>query len=242
MAAFYGTVAVLCPHHCTCHIRPLFVVAWQERLQVQQTPLLRARAPRSVAPVDVRGQLSYKSTADVVRTTMRQEGLRGLYKGYGATVMSFGPYSALYFTLYEEFKAASRTATGATKDADLPFVAFLLSGMTAGGAASFATNPLDLVKLRLQVQRSQRHAMTPAAAHTGALRGEGAALKRSKSSPPENYRGMWDGLVRVSKAEGVIGLWRGAGARMLFHAPASAITIASFEHCRLLWSSVLHPP
>ena len=194
-------------------------------------------APEHRLPPAVRSRGVFQTAVHI----SRHEGFRALYSGVAPTLAMAVPATVLYFTLYEEFKAASRTATGATKDADLPFVAFLLSGMTAGGAASFATNPLDLVKLRLQVQRSQRHAATPAAAHTGVLRGEGAALKRSKSSPPENYRGMWDGLVRVSKAEGVRGLWRGAGARMLFHAPASAITIASFEHCRLLWSSVLHP-
>lgn len=29
----------------------------------------------------------------------RVDGLRGLYRGYGATLLSFGPFSALFFTL-----------------------------------------------------------------------------------------------------------------------------------------------
>ena len=32
----------------------------------------------------------------------KQEGLRGIYKGYWATLLSFGPFSALYFGLYEK--------------------------------------------------------------------------------------------------------------------------------------------
>lgn len=32
---------------------------------------------------------------------LRHEGIRGLYRAYGATVMSFGPFSALYFVFYE---------------------------------------------------------------------------------------------------------------------------------------------
>ena len=32
------------------------------------------------------------------------EGARGLYRAYGATVMSFGPFSALYFLFYEKLK------------------------------------------------------------------------------------------------------------------------------------------
>lgn len=35
---------------------------------------------------------------------MRTEGARGLYRAYGATVMSFGPFSALYFLFYEMLK------------------------------------------------------------------------------------------------------------------------------------------
>lgn len=36
---------------------------------------------------------------------MKMEGLRGLYKAYGATVLSFGPFSGLYFMFYEKIKA-----------------------------------------------------------------------------------------------------------------------------------------
>jgi len=35
---------------------------------------------------------------------MRTEGLRGIYKAYAATVLSFGPFSALYFMFYEKLK------------------------------------------------------------------------------------------------------------------------------------------
>lgn len=36
---------------------------------------------------------------------MKSEGLRGLYKAYGATVLSFGPFSGLYFMFYETVKS-----------------------------------------------------------------------------------------------------------------------------------------
>ena len=46
----------------------------------------------------------YKSDRDAIRQIMRHEGVRGLYKAYWATVMSFGPFSALYFMFYETAK------------------------------------------------------------------------------------------------------------------------------------------
>ena len=45
--------------------------------------------------------LHYKGSADALRTIMRTEGLKGVYKGYGATLLSFGPFSAFYFLAYE---------------------------------------------------------------------------------------------------------------------------------------------
>lgn len=45
--------------------------------------------------------MNYKGSVDAVRTIMRNEGLRGIYKGYGATLLSFGPFSAFHFLFYE---------------------------------------------------------------------------------------------------------------------------------------------
>lgn len=58
----------------------------KERLQVQSAALSTHR---------------YNGSFDAFRTILRQEGLRGLYKGYAATVYSFGPFSAIYFGLFE---------------------------------------------------------------------------------------------------------------------------------------------
>jgi hypothetical protein len=40
-----------------------------------------------------------------LRSIFREEGVRGVYRGYGATLFSFGPFSALYFVFYEEVSA-----------------------------------------------------------------------------------------------------------------------------------------
>ena len=44
----------------------------------------------------------YKGSFDALLQICRQEGVRGIYKGYGATLLTYGPFSALYFFLYEE--------------------------------------------------------------------------------------------------------------------------------------------
>ncbi|KAL8440370.1 hypothetical protein Efla_000258 [Eimeria flavescens] len=85
---------------------------------------------------------------------MRGEGLRSLYRGYGATLLSFGPFSALFFTLNHQFsQAASRllppaVSPGSSANAPRrPFIDATAAAAAAAGAA-FVTAPLDKVKLR----------------------------------------------------------------------------------------------
>jgi len=47
---------------------------------------------------------TYKNDIDAISKILKGEGLRGIYKAYGATVFSFGPFSALYFLFYENLK------------------------------------------------------------------------------------------------------------------------------------------
>jgi hypothetical protein len=42
---------------------------------------------------------------NALMTIIKQEGLRGLYRGYGATLGFFGTHSAFYFAMYEYLKS-----------------------------------------------------------------------------------------------------------------------------------------
>jgi hypothetical protein len=95
------------------------------------------------------GKIYYRNTLDAVQTIARTGRLGGLYKGYAATLLSFGPFSALYFMFYEKAKAFAQKQLAAE---ELPAQYTLASAAAAGATASFLTNPLDLVKLRLQVR------------------------------------------------------------------------------------------
>eukprot|EP00939_MAST-03C_sp_MAST-3C-sp1_P004627 g4627.t1 len=109
----------------------------KERLQVQE----------------LGGAHNYRGNIDAVRTIWRTEGLTGAYKGYLATILSFGPQSAFMFTFYEQMKRFSRSVLDVHADAEMPFAAHLFNSVVAGCGAALVTNPLDMVKLRLQVQR-----------------------------------------------------------------------------------------
>ena len=70
---------------------PIDVV--KERMQVQQKIILTASTETTV---------HYRNTAHAFQTIWRNEGIRGVYKGYGASLWSYGPFSALFFLFYEK--------------------------------------------------------------------------------------------------------------------------------------------
>ncbi|KAG7398935.1 hypothetical protein PHYBOEH_010040 [Phytophthora boehmeriae] len=179
----------------------------KERMQVQGHPLVTSGAAGSS------GKLYYHNTLDALQTIARTEQLGGLYKGYTATLFSFGPFSALYFMFYEEAKVFAQKRLDTH---ELPAHYTLASAAIAGASASFLTNPLDLIKLRLQVQR--------------AYASEGNSVA---------YRGIVEGLMQVARTEGILALYKGAGARVAFHAPSTAITMSLFESCRRVFASFL---
>ena len=176
----------------------------KERMQVQ-----------AVLPPN--SSLHYNSTIHAITTIARTEGLRGIYRGYGATLASFGPYSAFYLSIYEQLKEV-QASFYRVPSAALPFHSFLLAGAIAGGAAAFITNPLDLAKLRLQVQRAQRQSQAAGGGSSGA----GSGLEFG-------YKNLVDGMRKVVAESGWKGLWKGVGARVLFFMPSSALNIAIFD-------------
>lgn len=65
---------------------------------------------------------AYNSSIQATRHILREEGIRGIYRGYGATLASYGPFSCVYFLLYEELKANS---TSWYKGREIPFLHIL---------------------------------------------------------------------------------------------------------------------
>ena len=89
----------------------------------------------------------YKGGWDALQKIARNEGLlSGIYKGYGATLASFGPFSAFYFVFYERFKVWSQEyldgGDAIASNSDLPFHWILFSSASAGALASWITSPL----------------------------------------------------------------------------------------------------
>jgi hypothetical protein len=199
---------------CTIYV-PVDVV--KERMQVQQRLNFESSSTTH-----------YRGSWDAIKSISRTEGLRGIYKGYWATLASFGPFSALYFMFYERFKEMARERHQITishrrmEDANLPFLQLVSCSAGAGALASWLTSPLDMAKLRLQVQRGRLASMS------------------SNEGVNAQYSGMVDCLQKVYRDEfGLRGLFRGAFARVLHVVPATAVTMSCYEKCRSMYANAL---
>jgi len=192
----------------------------KERLQVQHTTYHESSD-------------AYKGSLDALKRIAKTEGLSGIYKGYAATLASFGPFSALYFVFYEKSKAETRQylfgnseePVGSLNNRHIPFSWLILCSASSGALASWLTSPLDMAKLRLQVQRGESY-----------KRGNVAT---TSSSSILAYRGVLDCLQTVYRQSGIRGLFRGAGARVCFYAPATGVTMSCYDACRSFVSKLL---
>uniref|UniRef100_A0A8C9F2A7 Solute carrier family 25 member 13 n=1 Tax=Pavo cristatus TaxID=9049 RepID=A0A8C9F2A7_PAVCR len=74
------------------------------------------------------GELMYKNSFDCFKKVLRYEGFFGLYRAFSPTLDKF-----------------------MSKDGSVPLAAEILAGGCAGGSQVIFTNPLEIVKIRLQV-------------------------------------------------------------------------------------------
>ena len=92
---------------------------------------------------------SYRNTADALQTIFRAEGVRGLYVGLVPTIASNVPFSAIYYMLYTRIQSRlQRHASSATMS---PTAQNFSSSMVAAVGATLVTQPLDVVRTRMQL-------------------------------------------------------------------------------------------
>ncbi|XP_062400940.1 mitochondrial S-adenosylmethionine carrier protein [Sardina pilchardus] len=90
------------------------------------------------------------NTYQVLLATLRQEGVKGLYRGYGSTVLREIPFSLVQFPLWEYLKSLWSWRQGHTLDSWQAAVC----GAFAGGIAAFVTTPLDVAKTRIMLAKA----------------------------------------------------------------------------------------
>lgn len=146
----------------------------------------------------------YASLRSGIRDIARDEGLVGFFQGLGAGIGQILPYMGLFFSAYETLRPS-------LADLALPFGSGdATAGVLAGVFAKTGVFPVDLIRKRLQVQ--------------GPTRGRYAG-----GLIPVYSKSVWGTGRAIVVAEGWRGLYRGLGVGLAKSAPASAITMWTYE-------------
>jgi len=156
-------------------------------------------------------KLQHKNSKQAFFYIWRTEGLGSLFSYAHVALLRDMPFSAIYFSTYELLKYVQLEFR---QGQPLHPIHHFVSGGLSGLLATTVTIPLDVVKTKLQTQ---------------------AAL------PPSDriYRGVFHAFKDIAQKEGLAGLTRGLGARVLYLTPASAIVFSTYEQYKKVLSKIM---
>lgn len=145
----------------------------------------------------------YTGIGNCFKRVIAEEGPKELWRGNAANVIRYFPTQALNFSFKDFYKR-----TFCPYNPDTEFFKFFLGNLASGGAAGATSMlfvyPLDFARTRL-----------------GADVGKGAAERQ--------FNGLADCLVKIAKADGVQGLYRGLGVSIAGIIPYRASYFGLFD-------------
>jgi solute carrier family 25 aspartate/glutamate transporter 12/13 len=146
-------------------------------------------------------QILYRNSWDCFRKVVANEGAIGLYRGLLPQLVGVAPEKAIKLTMNDLMRGVLRNKA----DGSLSLVSESLAGGCAGASQVIFTNPLEIVKIRLQVQ--------------------GEALRLNPGTVKQ-------GAASIVRELGLTGLYKGAGACLLRDIPFSAIYFTAYSHLK----------
>ncbi|KAL7857726.1 hypothetical protein AOLI_G00178280 [Acnodon oligacanthus] len=128
---------------------PIDVVSQQLMMQGQGEHLTRFKLKPKIVMATSKNNMTFGQTKDIVVQIFAADGFRGFYRGYVASLLTYIPNSALWWPFYHFYaEQMSRLAPSNCPHLLLQAVA----GPMAAATASTITNPMDVVRARVQVE------------------------------------------------------------------------------------------
>ncbi|KAG8175154.1 hypothetical protein JTE90_012993 [Oedothorax gibbosus] len=159
---------------------------------------------------------SYNGLGNAVSTIIKEEGVRGLYRGVTPNCWGAGASWGFYFLFYNAIKAwmlesSNKKTLGAGSH--------MLAAAEAGVITLFITNPIWVVKTRMCLQYSTSTGLPPS----------------------KHYTGMLDALVKVYRHEGIPGMYKGLIPGM-FGVSHGALQFCAYEEMKKKYISYYQLP
>lgn len=180
---------------------PLDVLKTRLQSDFYQAQLKSLRAAHPIPPasssllaIPRTGMLHFKETLQILGSIHVHEGWRALFKGLGPNLTGVVPARAINFYVYGNGKRILSDYFGHTDPTVVPWNIHLTAAAIAGIATGTATNPIWLVKTRLQLDKS----------NASNIPGRG-----------RQYQHSWDCIKQTVRDEGIRGLYRGLSASYL---------------------------
>ena len=176
---------------------PLDVLKTRLQSDFYQTQIATSRAVRGVhSPAALSlprsALLHFQETFQILFSIHRVEGWRALFKGLGPNLTGVVPARAINFWAYGNGK---RFISGHFNNGQETAWVHLCAAATAGLVTGTATNPIWLIKTRLQLDKSEAEK-------------QGTGIGRQ-------YKNALDCLKQTVRTEGIKGLYRGLSASYL---------------------------
>lgn len=160
------------------------------RSQLMQSRLAAGITPQTHLNPLRSGLLHFRETFQILGSVHRQEGYRALFKGLGPNLIGVVPARSINFFVVGNGKRI--IADYGNKGVESDWVV-MLAAILAGITTSTVTNPIWLIKTRLQLDKQV------------------ASEKRAG----RRYRNSWDCIKQVLRQEGLRGLYKGMSASYL---------------------------
>ncbi|KAJ3327135.1 hypothetical protein HDU76_012339 [Blyttiomyces sp. JEL0837] len=142
------------------------------------------------------------TTVQTIQKILREEGPQGFWKGIvPALILVINPI--IQYTVFERLKDMWQTRRTAQGKGALGGFDFFILGAISKLAATSITYPYIVVKSRMQLKQNE--------------------------NDPNRYKSVLDGIQKIAKAEGVLGLYKGIQAKLLQSVLSSAFTFAFKE-------------
>ena len=96
--------------------------------------------------------MKYRSASSGLRVLLKEQGPRGLFRGWAPTLLGYGAQGACKFGFYEYFKKYYTDLAGTENAENYKTLIYLAGSASAEFIADIALCPFEAVKVRVQTQ------------------------------------------------------------------------------------------
>jgi len=203
--------------------------------------------PLDTVKVRLQTTANHQGTLQCLKQTIKREGVRGLYKGMAFPLCCFSTYNAVAFGIYSNVleKICALRYTDQHKSPRL--LDMVPAAMLGGGLSVLVGAPMELVKIRLQIQTESAKARLaiPSLPSATAARQilvstvpEQTSVKKFSSARPHTvYTGPFHVCKHIIREQGILGLYRGSSAMFIRDVPGYTMYFIPYELLRRLFNS-----